>query len=138
MDGHERTAAIAKALGHPIRLQILEELREEEACVCHLEHVLGQRQAYISQQLARLREAGLVVDRREGLNVFYALADPSIGALLDAAYQSAQAIAGAEGQTLDFHPLASADSSPCPCPKCAEKQGYALTTITGDQSNAVD
>ena len=54
MDGYEQTAEMMKALSHPTRLQILEVLSEEgESCVCHLENRLGQRQAYISQQLAR-------------------------------------------------------------------------------------
>ena len=84
MDGYDQVAEIGKALGHPVRLQILQVLREEEACVCHLEAILGQRQAYISQHLMRLREAGLVVDRREGMNVFYSLANEAIGSLLGA------------------------------------------------------
>ena len=52
-----------KVLGHPARLAILEILREGEQCVCHMETYLGQRQAYISQQLSVLREAGLITDR---------------------------------------------------------------------------
>jgi DNA-binding transcriptional ArsR family regulator len=49
-----------KALAHPVRLQILDMLRSGEVCVCHMEAVLGKRQAYISQQLMVLRDAGLV------------------------------------------------------------------------------
>jgi DNA-binding transcriptional ArsR family regulator len=130
MQGHRKTAEIFKALAHPTRLQIMELLRDEEACVCHMESLLGQRQAYISQQLARLREAGLVVDRREGLNVFYALADPAIGDLLDAAYRAAGVVAGQAGETLDFE--LPPHTGPCPCPRCAEKEGRALE----DKANA--
>ena len=58
MSQYQLTATIMKALVHPVRLQILQVLRDGEACVCHLEAVLNQRQAYISQQLMRLRDAG--------------------------------------------------------------------------------
>lgn len=74
-----------KAMAHPVRLQILDMLRQREICVCHLEAVLKKRQAYISQQLMVLREAGLVETRKEGLRVFYRLVDDQTGELLDAA-----------------------------------------------------
>ena len=57
---------IFKVLTHPARLAILEILRDGEHCVCHMEAHLGFRQAYISQQLSVLRDAGLVQDRRDG------------------------------------------------------------------------
>lgn len=72
-----------KILGHPIRLAILELLRDGEHCVCHMEAHLGLRQAAISQQLALLREAGLVLDRRDGWNVFYRIGDLALLNLLD-------------------------------------------------------
>ena len=121
MDGHEQTATIMKALAHPVRLQILEILRGEDACVCHMEHVLEQRQAYISQHLSRLREAGLVIDRREGMNVFYALADDSVSPLLDVARSTAIELTRREGQKLVFRDITHADPESCPCPKCHEK-----------------
>jgi ArsR family transcriptional regulator len=110
-----------KALGHPTRLQILEVLSEEgESCVCHLENRLGQRQAYISQQLARLREADLVVDRREGLFIFYALRDNALGSLLNVARETATALAGTEDQRPNFRETADDLSSPCICPNCTD------------------
>ncbi|MBN1119730.1 MAG: helix-turn-helix transcriptional regulator [Anaerolineae bacterium] len=121
-DGYDRLAAIAKALGHPTRLKILEVLSQEEACVCHLEAVLGQRQAYISQQLIRLREAGLVIDRRDGSNVFYALADDSIEPLLEQVKQTALAIAAQTGDPLVFDVPDHGCECACTCPRCeAEK-----------------
>lgn len=72
-----------KALAHPIRLQILAILRHGEACVCHLEALLQKRQAYISQQLAVLREAGLLKERKEGLFVYYSLADSHLITVLE-------------------------------------------------------
>jgi ArsR family transcriptional regulator len=63
MDAYEYQAALLKALAHPVRLQILDILRDGEQCVCHIEAVLGLRQAYILQQLMLLRKAGLLADR---------------------------------------------------------------------------
>lgn len=126
MDGYERLAEIAKVLGHPTRLQILQVLRVEEACVCHLEAILGQRQAYISQHLMRLREAGLVVDRREGMNVFYALADESLGELLDELQETAAALGGAVGETLVFPTSLESRPVACTCPKCLERDSVVL------------
>jgi DNA-binding transcriptional ArsR family regulator len=122
MDGHTLSARILKALGHPTRLQILEVLSlEGESCVCHLECRLGLRQAYISQQLARLRDAGIVTDRRVGLNVFYRLANPLIGPLLTMGRETAIAFAKVQEDDLTFQDLQEDPSSPCPCPKCRQK-----------------
>ncbi len=70
MQDYEAQVKIYKALAHPTRLAILDLLRDGEHCVCHLEAFLGLRQAYISQQLLILREAGLVQDRRDGWYFF--------------------------------------------------------------------
>jgi ArsR family transcriptional regulator len=83
MNAYLQTAEFLKALAHPARLRIAEILREKEACVCHLEAHLGYRQPYISQQIMVMRKAGLLAERREGTYVFYRLADPRVGALLD-------------------------------------------------------
>lgn len=81
----EEQANRFKLLGHPVRLQILDILRRNPECVCHLEAVLGKPQPYVSQQLRVLREAGVIVDSKEGLNVFYHLADMEVAALLNTA-----------------------------------------------------
>jgi DNA-binding transcriptional ArsR family regulator len=107
----DRQAALFKTLGHPARLAILDALRGGEQCVCHLEHALGMRQAYLSQQLAVLKEAGVIRDRREGWNIFYFVARPEIHAVLDAA----RSMPGAGGRTPVRRP---AQSARCPCPKC--------------------
>lgn len=78
-------AALFRALAHPQRLAILEALEGKELCVCDMEEVLGLRQAYVSQQLAVLREAGLVCFRRDGWNVLYRIARPEVYELLDLA-----------------------------------------------------
>jgi ArsR family transcriptional regulator len=120
LDGYKEQGALLKALAHPVRLQILTVLRRDgECCVCHLENILRQRQAYISQQLSRLREAGLVVDRREGLNVFYSLADESLGQVLDVSRLSVMELASVDGVELHFRPLEHDENCPCNCPNCA-------------------
>lgn len=105
----ERHAQIFKALMHPVRLQILDALRGGEQCVCHLEAQLGQRQAYVSQQLAVLRKAGLVADRRDGPNSFYRIAHPEVLTLLD----TVRVMAGVD-ETRSSRPAEA-----CPCPRCS-------------------
>ena len=86
MTTYDQLAARFKALAHPVRLQILDMLRSGEACVCHMETALGKRQAYISQQLMVLRDAELVDTRKDGLQVFYCLADDITATLLDSIF----------------------------------------------------
>jgi len=77
-------AKLFRALGHPARQQILEILAREPVCVCDLMQQTGHRQPYISQQLAILREAGLVTVEREGLNMRYRLVFPDLLIILKA------------------------------------------------------
>jgi DNA-binding transcriptional ArsR family regulator len=80
---YDEVADLFKALAHPARLRILISLRYGEECVCHLETLLDKPQAYVSQQLAMLRAAGLVRDRKDGQRVYYAIADYRLLPLLD-------------------------------------------------------
>lgn len=82
---NEELASLFKTLGHPQRLAILRLLESQELCVCEIEAALDLRQAYISQQLTLLREAGLVCFRREGWNVRYRIARPEVYTLLEMA-----------------------------------------------------
>jgi DNA-binding transcriptional ArsR family regulator len=106
----EAQAQLLKVLTHPARLAILDILREGEHCVCHMEAHLGFRQAYISQQLMVLREAGLIQDRRDGWNVFYHIAEPRIFAVLTAVEQ----IIAPENR-----PSKPRQAVFCSCPKCS-------------------
>ncbi|MPM62667.1 Transcriptional repressor SmtB [bioreactor metagenome] len=67
-----------KVLGDSTRSKIIWALDEHEMCVCDLAVLLGMTKSAISHQLRALREANLVVNRREGKNVFYALADDHV------------------------------------------------------------
>lgn len=68
-------ADIAQAMSHPTRLRILELLQGDGAYVMELVEQTGRPQANISQHLATLREAGLVIAEREGMAVRYRLRD---------------------------------------------------------------
>src|SRR5213080_903876 len=71
---HARDASeFLKALAHPTRLLILSILCEGERSVSELEQLLVLRQPTVSQQLARLREDGLVKTRRQGKTIYYSL-----------------------------------------------------------------
>jgi ArsR family transcriptional regulator len=105
---------LLRALAHPIRLQILDILKEGECCVCHLTTVLKQRQPYVSQQLMVLREARLVLDRKEGVIVYYRLADQHLVALME----SAREMLRATGCQVERVAIPVAPVSGCPCPKC--------------------
>lgn len=73
----ERTR-ILKAMAHPSRLLMLEALRDGELCVCDLRDLVGSDLSTVSKHLALMRDAGLVVARKEGLQVFYTLRVPCI------------------------------------------------------------
>lgn len=112
--GYKAEARLFRALAHPVRLRILDILARHEACVCHLTAVLGQRQPYVSQQLATLREAGLVSDRRDGTLIYYRLADAHLATLL----QEGQALVhDLLGDEPIFAPVPEALAH-CPCPRC--------------------
>jgi len=112
MDALENAAALFKLLSHPSRLAILEMLRDGEECVCHMTAMLGLRQAYVSQQLMVLREAGLVIDRRDGWNIYYHVTRPEVYAVLDAARN----MVGGQHEAPTF--ILRSRSESCPCPKC--------------------
>ena len=74
-----------KSLGHPLRVQVLEQLVAGERSVGSLAEALGCELSNLSQQLGVLRRAGVVATRREGNSIFYALKDASAIELLAAA-----------------------------------------------------
>ncbi len=111
----EPQASLFKALMHPVRLAILEILRNDEECVCHMEVVLGLKQSYISQQLTVLRDAGLVDIRRDKWNIFYRVIEPRVWALLDAA----GVLTGQATRMRARRPGRRVRVENCGCPKCA-------------------
>jgi ArsR family transcriptional regulator len=121
MDAYDRQAGLLKTLAHPVRLQILDILRDGEQCVCHLEAALGLRQAYVSQQLMVLRKAGLVADRKDGLRVYYRVLDPSVYGVLEVARSLVSRQAQKQGHAVSFALPVSTGLRPCHCPKCTQQ-----------------
>lgn len=78
-------AEFFKALAHPIRIRILDCLRDGEKGVNELSVFLQLEQANVSQQLAILRLRNLVIARKSGNSVFYSISDRAIFRLLDVA-----------------------------------------------------
>jgi len=108
----DQMTSLLQTVGHPVRLQILLAIGEGEACVCHLEAMLNRRQAYLSQHLMALREAGLVTDRRESRFIFYRLADPRLLGMLH--------------QVAEIQKVTLPEISPsptCDCPNCSSQHG---------------
>src|SRR3989337_446790 len=71
-------AEICKTLSNPIRLEILNLLRNGTKSVNELVLLTGVRQATVSQHLAVLRQRGVVSTKREGINIYYEVANPKI------------------------------------------------------------
>lgn len=84
---HEFKAELFKALGHPIRLRILELLMSGEKTVSGLQAALEIEASSVSQQLSLMRARQLVDARKNGTNVFYTVRDPLIFDLLTIARQ---------------------------------------------------
>ena len=83
----DEAADFLKKFAHPSRLMVACALVEGEKSVRDLEDTLGIRQPGLSQQIAELRESGLVVGRKEGKNMFYRLADHRVEAFISLMYR---------------------------------------------------
>lgn len=108
----QNISKLLSLIGQPARIKILMVIGKQEACVCHLEVVLGIRQASISQHLMVLRKAGLVTSHRQGRNIFYHLMHPEVIVVLE---QAAHLI-GSNPETL--RSLTVRPIPNCPCPQC--------------------
>ena len=79
-----------RVIGEPVRIRILERLRENEASVGELTDALGATQQNVSRHLAVLHAAGIVSRRKQGTRVIYAIADRTVFMLCDAVCGSLQ------------------------------------------------
>ena len=111
---YQTSAGLFKTLSHPARLAILSILRDGEQCVCHIEAMLKLRQAYISQHLKVLKDAGIVSDRRDGWNMYYRVTRPEVFEVVEAMF----ALTGQPEPVPHAHAKAE-----CPCPKCHPNPG---------------
>jgi ArsR family transcriptional regulator len=75
---YEAKARVLKALAHPVRLWMAEQLAGGERCVCELVNPLGLDFSTVSKHLAVMREAGIVAMEKRGKQVFYSLKVPCI------------------------------------------------------------
>jgi DNA-binding transcriptional ArsR family regulator len=81
MEAHEKNrlqlkAEVFKAMGHPLRLGIIEFLQNGERCVCEIVEHVGTEMPNVSKHLAMLKRTGIVSDRRDGLKIMYSLSMP--------------------------------------------------------------
>ncbi len=71
---YDARAKIIKALGHPARLLIVDELAQHgERCVCELTELVGTDMSTVSRHLSQLKNAGIVADEKRGTMVYYSL-----------------------------------------------------------------
>lgn len=69
-------AEVFKAMGHPLRLGVIEFLQDGEKCVCEIAEQVGTEISNVSKHLSVLKKAGIVADRRDGLKIMYRLTMP--------------------------------------------------------------
>ena len=75
---YKAKARIIKAMAHPTRLLIVDELSRSERCVCDLKEMIGSDMSTVSKHLSVLKDAGLVTDDKRGTQVYYTLRCPCI------------------------------------------------------------
>jgi len=71
-------ARVLKALAHPSRLFIVEELSKGERCVCELTEMVGSEMPTVSRHLSLLKNVGIIEDDKRGTQVFYKLSTPCV------------------------------------------------------------
>jgi ArsR family transcriptional regulator len=74
----ERQAEIVKAIAHPLRIAVVDFLKDGEQCVCDIAEHIGSERSNVSRHLAVMANAGLLEHRKEGLKVLYRLKCPCI------------------------------------------------------------
>ena len=80
----EARANIIKAMAHPTRLFIVDQLaRAGEKCVCELTEMIGADMSTVSKHLATLRGAGIIQDQKRGSQVYYTLRVPCVMKFFD-------------------------------------------------------
>jgi DNA-binding transcriptional ArsR family regulator len=77
-----KQAEIAKAVAHPLRIAVIDFLREGERCVCDIAAHVGSERSNVSRHLGVMVRAGVLGCRKEGLKVFYSLRTPCVAEFL--------------------------------------------------------
>jgi ArsR family transcriptional regulator len=74
----QKQADIAKAITHPLRIAIMDFLKDGEQCVCDIAEYVGSERSNVSRHLSVMVNAGVLEHRKEGLRVIYKLKTPCI------------------------------------------------------------
>jgi ArsR family transcriptional regulator len=74
----EKQAEIAKAIAHPLRIAVVEFLKDGEQCVCDIADYVGSERSNVSRHLSLMVNVGILEHRKEGLKVIYKLKTPCI------------------------------------------------------------
>jgi DNA-binding transcriptional ArsR family regulator len=75
---YEMKADVFRAIAHPIRLAVMDCLRDGERCVCEITEIVGAERSNVSRHLAVMVRAGVLASRKEGLPVYYRLRTPCL------------------------------------------------------------
>ncbi len=90
LDNHkyDEMADLLKTIAHPIRLCIIQGLLQKGECnVTYMQNCLGAPQSTISQHIQKLRSAGIIEGRRNGLEIFYRVKNEKVAALMELLYR---------------------------------------------------
>ena len=74
----KKAAGLLKTMAHPVRLDIVQCLGDQEHAVREIQAAVGKPQAIVSQQLRVMRDRGVLAARREGTTVYYSVAHPFV------------------------------------------------------------
>ncbi len=77
-DEAEMKTGILKAMAHPVRLMIIDELSKGDKCVCELHPMFKLDQSTLSRHLSQLKKAGIITEKKEGAKAIHHLATPCI------------------------------------------------------------
>ena len=100
----ERASRLFRALGDAPRLRLLEFLAQGECCVTQIVEAMGEKFSTVSQRLRLLRGEGLVIRRRAGTHLFYALADQHVTDLIHNALAHATELEKGSASVHEPHP----------------------------------
>ena len=79
----EKQAAIAKAIAHPVRVAVLEFVKDGEQCVCDIAEAVNTERSNLSKHLSIMTNAGVLASRKDGLKVMYSIKTPCVLRFLD-------------------------------------------------------
>ena len=97
---YEMQAQVLSALSHPIRVAIVDLLKDGEVCVCEIAEQIAVERSNTSRHLSVMLKAGVLKTRREGLQVFYSLRTPCVVNFLGCATRTIRQSVGEQAEAL--------------------------------------